>query len=690
MISMPLLLSGANAALAFSFLLVFSIRHHKAGGQISFKPFFIGVLLWASTYGALYAVIPEALFIGMAADLIKDVAIANLALSFIKNKINVPKYLFYSIAISLLLIPFILLSNLNSYWMTSLYGMAGIIFCVSMLLLCERSYHVCSSQENKNGLHLVFGIVVIVSVEFFSYCDTIFSSAFNIQNIQWKMTAMLFSLPLIYRGINSLRKTPLRLTISRPLAFHGSLFVIIGSYLIAVSLLTSMSSYFGFQWDHTSQSILFGAALIPLSYLFMSQRIRSEIRVWVNKHFFAGQFDYRKTWLKLLEDLDPSLTGQQATSCGLKSTLKALNHTRGAFYLFDESTSSLRELGSQGLSLRAESETELADMLALFCKNNYSWIVDPSEACDNIKEYDMLESKPTELKDDSVLWIIPVYKNESIAGCLLIGTETHSHWSLNWETRDFLNAISQNLYRYLEAQFSQQKLNENAQLLAFSQMSAFVTHDMKNVYAQIKMITSNAKEHRHNEEFVDDVFDDLQGMEARIKKMLDQLTNKQRKVDNTSNNLVQVKMVLDRVVSNPTTTKLGIRPQLNSELTDKISFLGDEERFENVLKHLIENAQQACANSSKPSVSLTCHYTDKHVIIFVIDNGVGMSQEFIETRLFKPFETTKGNAGMGLGVYDAKTFAEDHKGSLKVDSHVGKGSTITLTLPRSGNEITHH
>ena len=67
-----------------------------------------------------------------------------------------------------------------------------------------------------------------------------------------------------------------------------------------------------------------------------------------------------------------------------------------------------------------------------------------------------------------------------------------------------------------------------------------------------------------------------------------------------------------------------------------------------------------------------------------------MTKDFIENRLFKPFETTKGNSGMGLGVYDAKTFAEDHKGSLKVDSEVGLGSTITLTLPRSGNEITHH
>ena len=61
-----------------------------------------------------------------------------------------------------------------------------------------------------------------------------------------------------------------------------------------------------------------------------------------------------------------------------------------------------------------------------------------------------------------------------------------------------------------------------------------------------------------------------------------------------------------------------------------------------------------------------------------------MDENFIKERLFKPFDTTKGNSGMGLGVYDAKTFAEDHNGSLTVDSEVNKGTLISLTIPRSG------
>lgn len=75
---------------------------------------------------------------------------------------------------------------------------------------------------------------------------------------------------------------------------------------------------------------------------------------------------------------------------------------------------------------------------------------------------------------------------------------------------------------------------------------------------------------------------------------------------------------------------------------------------------------------------------DNCAIISINDTGVGMSEEFIENKLFKPFETTKGNSGMGLGVFDAKQFAEKHNGELSVKSTLKKGTSISLSLPWIG------
>jgi signal transduction histidine kinase len=72
---------------------------------------------------------------------------------------------------------------------------------------------------------------------------------------------------------------------------------------------------------------------------------------------------------------------------------------------------------------------------------------------------------------------------------------------------------------------------------------------------------------------------------------------------------------------------------------------------------------------------------EKYMVINIVDTGCGMSENFIRTRLFKPFDTTKGNAGMGIGAFDAKTYLERNGGHLLVHSQKQQGTTFTLRIP---------
>jgi signal transduction histidine kinase len=58
-----------------------------------------------------------------------------------------------------------------------------------------------------------------------------------------------------------------------------------------------------------------------------------------------------------------------------------------------------------------------------------------------------------------------------------------------------------------------------------------------------------------------------------------------------------------------------------------------------------------------------------------------MSQEFMSRKLFKPFETTKGSSGMGIGAYQAREVIRGLGGDLAVTSEVGKGTVVTIVLP---------
>jgi signal transduction histidine kinase len=84
----------------------------------------------------------------------------------------------------------------------------------------------------------------------------------------------------------------------------------------------------------------------------------------------------------------------------------------------------------------------------------------------------------------------------------------------------------------------------------------------------------------------------------------------------------------------------------------------------------------------KPLVSIQTKKADDKVEITVSDNGIGIPENIID-KIFQPFFTTKPTGeGTGLGLslsYDIIT--KEHKGSIKVESKAGKGSTFIIQLP---------
>jgi len=58
-----------------------------------------------------------------------------------------------------------------------------------------------------------------------------------------------------------------------------------------------------------------------------------------------------------------------------------------------------------------------------------------------------------------------------------------------------------------------------------------------------------------------------------------------------------------------------------------------------------------------------------------------MDDDFIRNRLFTAFDTTKGNAGMGIGMFESREFIRDLGGDIRVESKPGNGSIITLIIP---------
>ncbi|HMP93047.1 MAG TPA: HAMP domain-containing sensor histidine kinase [Phnomibacter sp.] len=127
--------------------------------------------------------------------------------------------------------------------------------------------------------------------------------------------------------------------------------------------------------------------------------------------------------------------------------------------------------------------------------------------------------------------------------------------------------------------------------------------------------------------------------------------------------------------------KNGVAMQQLNARQDLI--MADETHFANLLNNLIDNAIKYSKES--PEITVTTHSTNRHLLIRIDDKGIGMSRETVRRIFEKFFRAHTGNIhnvkGFGLGMSYVKNIIDAHKGRIKVESTLGKGSSFIIEMP---------
>lgn len=212
------------------------------------------------------------------------------------------------------------------------------------------------------------------------------------------------------------------------------------------------------------------------------------------------------------------------------------------------------------------------------------------------------------------------------------------------------------------------------QFESFNRTTTFVIHDLKNLVAQLSLLLSNAARHKHKPEFQEDMLATIESSVTRMNKVLSQL---RRANEQDTDQIIDLVKLIPEVIESKKAFKL--KPAFTAKCR-QAKVRGDPAQLSRIIGHILQNALEATPENGQVSLMLDCEAN--RIDLDIVDNGMGMSADFMQERLFRPFDSTKG-AGMGIGAYECREYVRSLGGQVVVSSKPGEGTRFSIQLPEA-------
>ncbi len=542
---------------------------------------------------------------------------------------------------------------------TSLFGLVGI----------EQIYRNARSRERRGLKYLAVALGGVFAYDLFMYSSAVLLG--EISELVWGTRGFVVAscVSLIAVATRRTASWSVSIFVSRQIVFYGATLVAVGAYLILVGFAGYLIRRAGGDWGAAVQVVFSSIAFLFLSILLFSDRLRAGFRVFISKHFFENKYDYRQEWLRLIDTLTSPGDELSLQKRGLKALAQIVGSQSGLLWLANADGSGYRCATSW--STPPHDYTIAADSSLPRFLERTGWVVERREydlAPDRYEGLDLAESSVDFLDFE---FAVPLLNDSALLGFVTL-SDPESRVGLNFEDHDLLKTAGKQIASYLAQEIATEQLTENRQFEAFNKLTAYIMHDLKNLIAQQSMVVENAQRHKNNPQFIDDAIETIKGGVVRMRRVIDHLS--QRSAERPVERIELGKLVMQAV------SQCADREPVPRAIVEDghVWVRGDRDRLLMAVYHAIRNAQDA--TPSEGSVSVELKRNGAECAVHVVDTGSGMDRDFIENRLFKPFDSTKGTVGMGIGAYQIRETLRMSGGRLNVDSTPGAGTRLTMTI----------
>lgn len=537
------------------------------------------------------------------------------------------------------------------------------------LVLVEQLFRNLPEDALWNAKPITLGLAGIFLYDFYLFSKAVLFNGMDPDALSIRGLVHAALMPLLLLSTTRHRNWIAKIQLSRKVVFHSAALLIAGMYLLFIAGVGYYVRFFGSDWGRALQLALIFIALVALGAFALSSSIRARLRVLLGKHFFRYRYDYREEWLRFTQTLSAQMGPKEMGPQVIRGLADMLESPAGALWLRSPDESDYRQVAMWNVPPVGQAEPADSELLRFMRRTG--WVVNLEEHQRAPERYDHM-ALPQWLSSQTQAWLlVPLWLGQEMLGFVVLA-QPRTRIELNWEVTDLLKTAGRQAAGLLALMQSTEALLEARKFQAFNRMSAFVVHDLKNIVTQLSLMVKNAKRLGHNPEFQADMLMTVENSLDRMRQLMLQLR------EGAAPGGGAVGVDLHRIAQKWAAAATQRGRTLELRLGERLAARGHVERLERVIGHLVNNALDATQTGQ--AVWIQIERLGSFVRVAVGDNGSGMSAEFVNNRLFKPFQTTKA-AGMGIGAFESFQYVQELGGKVQVDSEEGRGTVVTLLLP---------
>lgn len=570
-------------------------------------------------------------------------------------------------AVIALILGFLCLIEVENAFFFSLIGQVAI--AVIGLFLVENLFQMSRPKSLWTTKHLLIGAGTIFAFDLFFYTEALLFLRIDgtIKNAQ-PLIAIL-AMPLILISAKRLNDIVISVPVSRGLLVSTTALLASGVYILGVAGIAYLIRGLGWAWGPTLQLIVLIGAAMVLMVVLSSTSLRHGGKRFIERNFFTFAYDYRREWLGLVNSMASTADELSLDKRALKTTANLMDADGGVLFLKCPN-GSLDYKSCWNIAVDAKTPRTPPTALSLALSPKQTAIVfDPMTTMPDGFDHDDVKQWLADFRDP---WIaLGLFAHNDLAGLVMI-TRPRMRRRLTFEDLDLLEIFSHQLGSYLTVEELARQVADAEHFDRMSKHVTFVAHDLKNLISQLSLILQQAKHHAHNPAFVSDSF-------LTIGDAVEKMTLLMRRVregaDTAALKVVNLAVLARDIQSRDRCDQVELSVDTRIMVKAEPTVLGA------LLDLIIDNAKEACSEGG--SVKLTLKQEGNMARLSISDTGIGMTRDFIETEMFKPFSSTKHH-GFGIGMYQCRDWIQRWQGQLLVESESGRGTTVTMVLP-----VTH-